>query len=227
MISGAKASGLSLEKAASLQRRIDELAPKRALESRFQLAQAALFTNLNSDEQLKSLIAKEKPFSRDLLNRTLTSAGHVVSILSEGLSEKGRDARIYLPEEFMETRWNPALGLDILLQIDSAEDQKWAEEALAKLTEQNPTLKKSVRVTTTMKEPDSKWLGGIMAATDSSHSVADLYANLALIHGALVSTVNTAGQLRFERIESLETELPNANKKPVRSAPMCRAAFAN
>lgn len=224
VVSAAKAGGHSLEKAASLQRRIDELAPKRALESRFQLAQAAWHADLSTDEELKVLIAKEKPFSRDLLNRTLTSAGHVVSILSEGLSEKGSSARIYLPEEFMETRWNPALGLDLLLHVDSADDEKWAKEALERLAEQNPTLKKSVRVRTTNREPEAKWLRGIMAATDSSHSVADVYANLALTHGALVSTVNTSGQLRFERVESLRVEAP---KKPFHGAPFCRAAFAS
>jgi hypothetical protein len=219
------AKGQSFEKAGALQKRIDALAPKRSIESRVQLAQAAWHADLNSEDQLKALIAKEKPFSRDILNRTLTSAGHVISLLSEGLAEQNKSARLYLPPEFMETRWNPSAGLDILLQVDSNDDLKWAEDTMARLMSENPQLKKAVRVRLTSQEPDWKWLSGIMGATDSSHCLTDLYATLLLRQVGVISTVNTSGQMRYERVSELKTELLTKNIDRAVRAPLCRDAF--
>jgi hypothetical protein len=197
-----------------IRKHLEKVAPNRSLESRYQVEQVALHNKVTSEDQIEQLASAEKPFSREILVRSLTASGHIVSVIAETMQEKKISTRFYLPPEFMEGRWNPSRPLEILIQTESSSGLLELEAEIARVKTAAGALgSRSIEILTTSREPETHWLDGIIAPPESSHALADIYSQIALSRGGLFSIINSTGQIRFTRVPELKTDHESLSQK--------------
>ncbi len=182
---------------------VNELAPSRSEESKYQLTQFALNQNLKSRSQISQIVDHEKAFTAQLLTKSLNQNGQVLSSIFESMQAKSISIRLYLAQEFMGGYWNPASKLRVVIQVSSKAELAKLDEEIKRVLSLNKSFKDSLDIQTTDQEPASEWLEGITLSAESSHFLSDVYSDIALKDGDLYGSINTVGNLSFTKVEAL------------------------